>query len=44
MLYVGEAEAYIDLIMEVAISGSLFAHIRKKKLPKKLFLNILYKQ
>ena len=31
MLYVGEAEAYIDLIMEVAISGSLFAHIRKKK-------------
>ena len=31
MLYVSESEAYIDLVMEVAISGSLFAHIRKKK-------------
>ena len=36
MLYVGEAESYIDLIMEVSISGSLFAHIRKKKVAKKI--------
>ena len=36
MLYVGESEAYIDLIMEVAISGSLFAHIRKTNVIKKI--------
>ena len=36
MLYVGESKAYNDLVMEVAISGSPFDHIRKKNVTKKI--------